>query len=477
MARILIVDDEEKICFAFEQFLKDKEHTPFVASNGADALKIVEKKKPHIVFLDIRLPGMSGLSVLDKIKKTCPESMVVIMTAYGTMDTAIQAMRKGAYEYVTKPIDLDKVNDLIKRMLRSKEVSPLFCADNHDQMIDPMIDPGSTTLIGRSRALEDIYKMIGLLTTNDVPVLIEGESGVGKELAAQAIHFKSERKKFPFVAINCGAMPETLLETELFGHEKGAFTGADTQKTGKFEYAGKGTIFLDEIGDLKFPLQIKLLRVLQEKELVRVGGLEPVPVRARVITATNKTLAQEVESGNFRSDLYYRLQLISLKIPPLRERKEDIPELVEYFIHKSNMELGKKIRGVEKSAMDKLLAYDWPGNVRELENVIKRATILTRGQTLGIHRLDSFKPEDTKSNGSYAEALVEKTVKKWFSRKGSSTFFGPGQIYRNIIASVEKTLIKEALESCENNQVKASELLGMNRTTLRNKMAEYGLKH
>jgi len=272
-------------------------------------------------------------------------------------------------------------------------------------------------------------------------------------------------------------MPETLLETELFGHEKGAFTGADTQKTGKFEYAGKGTIFLDEIGDLKFSLQIKLLRVLQEKELVRVGGLEPVPVRARVITATNKNLAQEVESGNFRSDLYYRLQLISLKIPPLRERKEDIPELVEYFIHKSNIDLGKKIRGVEKSAMDKLLAYNWPGNVRELENVIKRATILTRGQTLGIHRLDSFKPEDTKSNGSYAEALVEKTVKKWFSRKGSSTFFGPGQIYRNIIASVEKTLIKEALESCENNQVKASELLGMNRATLRKKMAEYGLKH
>jgi len=319
--------------------------------------------------------------------------------------------------------------------------------------------------------------MIGLLTTNDVPVLIEGESGVGKELAAQAIHFKSERKKFPFVAINCGAVPETLLETELFGHEKGAFTGADTQKTGKFEYAGKGTIFLDEIGDLKFSLQIKLLRVLQEKELVRVGGLEPVPVLARVITATNKNLAQEVESGNFRSDLYYRLQLISLKIPPLRERKEDIPELVEYFIHKSNIDLGKKIRGVEKSAMDKLIAYNWPGNVRELENVIKRATILTRGQTLGIHRLDSFKPEDTKSNGSYAEALVEKTVKKWFSRKGSSTFFGPGQIYRNIIASVEKTLIKEALESCENNQVKASELLGMNRATLRKKMAEYGLKH
>lgn len=481
MSRILIVDDEEKICFAFEQFLKDKGHTPFVASNGADALKIVEKENPHIVFLDIRLPGMSGLSVLDKIKKTYPESMVVIMTAYGTMNTAIQAMRKGAYEYVTKPIDLDKVNDLIRRILRSKEVSPLFCANNHDQVVDPMIDPminqDSTTLIGRSRALEDIYKMIGLLTTNDVPVLIEGESGVGKELAAQAIHFKSERKKFPFVAINCGAMPETLLETELFGHEKGAFTGADTQKTGKFEYAGKGTIFLDEIGDLKFPLQIKLLRVLQEKELVRVGGLEPVPVRARVITATNKTLAQEVESGNFRSDLYYRLQLISLKIPPLRERKEDIPELVEYFIHKSNMELGKKIKGVEKSAMDKLLAYNWPGNVRELENVIKRATILTRGEILGIHRLDSFKPEDTKSNSSHAEALVKRTVEKWFRQKGSSTFFGPGQIYRNIINAVEKTLIKEALEFCENNQVKASELLGINRATLRKKMAEYRLKH
>ncbi|MDY6844279.1 MAG: sigma-54 dependent transcriptional regulator [Thermodesulfobacteriota bacterium] len=469
MTRILVVDDEEKICFAFEQFLNDKGHHPLIASSAEDALRIVQEEKPHIVFLDIRLPGLSGLTALEEIQKKSPESLVVVMTAYGTMDTAIQAMRYGAYEYLTKPIDLDHVNKLITKMLRAREISPLSQAAHLEEMIDSEENP----LIGQSQAIQDIYKTIGLLTTNDVPVLIEGESGVGKELVARAIHFKSERKGFPFVAINCGAMPEHLLETELFGHEKGAFTGAETQKVGKFEYAAEGTIFLDEIGDLQFPLQIKLLRVLQEKHLVRVGGLKTIPVRARVITATNKNLADEVHQGKFRSDLYYRLQLITLNIPPLRERKEDIPLLVDYFIRKSNRELGKSIRGVETSAMKVLRAHEWPGNVRELENVIKRAAILTRGETLGIHRLDLFTEADRKHE-DLTEAMVERTAQKWF-REMSPSLKTHGQFYKTIMSTLEKTFIKEALVVCEHNQAKASRILGINRATLRKKMKEYDL--
>ena len=464
------MDDEDKICFAFEHFLKDKGHQPLIASNAEDALEIIETRNPQIVFLDIRLPGMSGINLMEELAEKKSRSTVVVMTAYGNMDTAIEAMKQGAYEYLTKPIDLDQVSEIIDRILQSREVEPLYRIDIPDELIDGE----EKTLIGQSQAIQDIYKMIGLLTTNDVPVLIEGESGVGKELVSQAIHFKSDRKKYPFVAINCGAMPETLLETELFGHEKGAFTGADTQKKGKFEYADMGTIFLDEIGDLQFPLQIKLLRVLQEKQAVRVGGLKPIPIKARVITATNKNLAEQVELGNFRSDLYYRLQLITLRIPPLRERKDDIPQLVEYFIRKSNRELGKNIQGIEKKALDALMDYNWPGNVRQLENVIKRAAILTRGETLGIHRLDFMKEKSQLNDGSHGEKSVEATARRWFRERDS--FGGQQCFYKDIMGTVERTFIIEALKVCDNNQVKASELLGMNRSTLRKKIQEYGLK-
>jgi DNA-binding NtrC family response regulator len=334
MANILVVDDEEKICFAFQQFLLARGDSPLIASTAEDALEIVRRQQPQIVFLDIRLPGMDGLTMLTEVQTAAPGTKVVIMTAHGTMDTAVEAMRKGAYDYLTKPIDLDATAEIIDRIVRSKVADGTVCMTDG---AGPAIESGANTLIGRSRAIQDIYKMIGLLTNNDVPVLIEGESGVGKELVAQAIHNKGDRCRHPFVALNCGAVPDTLLETELFGHEKGSFTGADDKKIGKFEYAGQGTIFLDEIGDLDFPLQIKLLRVLQEKKMERVGGLASIPVEARIIAATNKNLAREVEAGRFRSDLYYRLQLITLKIPPLRQRKEDIADLVSYFIKKANL--------------------------------------------------------------------------------------------------------------------------------------------
>jgi DNA-binding NtrC family response regulator len=374
---------------------------------------------------------------------------------------------------LTKPIDLDATTDILDRTLRSKVADDKVCMTG---AVEPSITNGSNTIIGRSRAIQDIYKMIGLLTNNDVPVLIEGESGVGKELVARAIHYKGDRCKRPFVAINCGAVPDSLLETELFGHEKGSFTGAADKKIGKFEFAGQGTIFLDEIGDLEFPLQIKLLRVLQEKNVERIGGLEPIAVQARMIAATNKNLAREVEAGRFRSDLYYRLQLITLKIPPLRARKEDIPDLVAYFIRKANLELDKNICGIESNAMEKLVTYHWPGNVRELENVIKRAAILTRGDMIGLHRIETLGASGQESPRFEVRETIERMVRQWFAHRNSCPFLSEGELFGNLITLVEKTLIEEALNACDNNQVGASKLLGMNRTTLRKKITAYEIK-
>ena len=471
MAKILVVDDEENICFAFEQFLKQKGHEALVSSNGPDALGAIERHKPRIVFLDVCLPGKDGLGILEEIKRGDTGCDVVMMTAYSSMDTTIKAIQMGAYDYLTKPIDLDEVENIIERILRQGKSS--FIPADESQYGPGDLD--CQEIIGHSPVMQGIFKMIGLLTTNDVTVLIEGESGVGKELVAQAIHHKSGRRDQPFVAVNCGAMPAALLESELFGHEKGAFTGAESRKIGKFEYAAGGTIFLDEIGDLEFSLQIKLLRVLQERQLVRVGGLEPISVRARIITATNKNLYDEVKAGNFRSDLYYRLQLITLRVPPLRERKEDVVALVNYFIQKSNRELGKSVKGIEDNALNKLVTYEWPGNVRELENVIKRATILTRNNTISLDNLEFTDAVQT-GNGDFAGDRIESRIREWFSRAAEvHDFESRDSLYDYLMNTVERTIIREALARNNGNQVKTALFLGMNRATLRKKIEEYKL--
>lgn len=471
MTNILVVDDEESICYAFSKCIEHLGHTPYSASNAVDALQIVRDIAPAIIFLDNRLPGESGISLLEKIRSRNKAVAVVIMTAFGTMDTAIDAVKKGAYEYLGKPVDLKQIEDIIEQILRPKDAASISMVNESSQFLDVDKD----TIIGSTDAISDIYKMIGLLITNDVPVLIEGESGVGKELVARAIHNRSHRKEAPFVAINCGAMPENLLESELFGHEKGSFTGADATKIGKFEYAKNGTVFLDEIGDLKFSLQIKLLRVLQEKTIVRVGGLTSIPVdSARIITATNKNLQEEMKAGRFRSDLYYRLQLITLKIPPLRERKDDIPELVSHFIRKANREINLEIKGIEKEGLGMLMDYRWPGNVRELENVIKRGAILSRIDTIGVHNIKFADSESIEGKSLIPDSLISDQVKYWFEKK-DEIFHKEGHLYSCIVSIVEKALISNALEACNNNQLKASELLGMNRTTLRNKLREFDL--
>ncbi|WP_020585321.1 sigma-54-dependent transcriptional regulator [Desulfobacter curvatus] len=469
MACILVVDDEESICYAFSECITQMGHMPVAASNVKDALKKIRERTPEIVFLDNRLPGESGLSLLKKIQSMENRPVVVIMTAYGTMDTAIDAVKYGAFEYLLKPVDLTRIEEIVHRILHMGDSEAVHLTG--ESISEP--DMAADMLIGSSNALSDIYKMIGLLTTNDVPVLIEGESGVGKELLARAIHNRSDRKGAPFVAVNCGAIPEHLIESELFGHEKEAYPGADQRKKGKFETARNGTLFLDDISRLNALMQIKLFQALQNKAIQRVGGAQDVSIESvRMITASDRRLLEEMKSGRFRSDLYYRLQLITLKIPPLRERRPDIPDLISHFIKKANLEMGLAVKGIEKNALDRLMEYDWPGNARELESVIKRGAILCRSETICAHHIEL---PDTAGNRAFENTesvSIDSQVTRWYEKR-NQMFPGERKLFARIVSSVEKALIAQALEECGQNQLKASELLGMNRTTLRNKIKEF----
>ncbi len=461
MSRILVVDDEEKVCWAFEQFLKEEGHSPMIASSGQEALEKVAAERPDLVIMDVRMPGrLNGLETLSEMKELDPEIYVIIMTAYGNMQTAIEAMQAGAYDYIIKPIDLDQVKVVIQKALEARERSRELALLRSEVMGKYQKD----NIVGKSPQMQDIYKLIGTLTTNDVTVLIEGETGVGKELVAKAIHYNSSRRDKPFVIVNCAALTETLLETELFGHEKGAFTGAISQKQGKFEIARDGTLFLDEIGDISANMQTKLLRVLDNREFERVGGARTLKMNARIIAATNKDIASVVNTGRFREDLYYRLKVVSIHIPPLRERKEDIPLLVRHFVDMCNQELNKQIRGVDAGAMDLLLPYAWPGNVRELENAVRRAAVLCRGDVILTEHLSSTVKRTPQEAGypSFDTALEELLRER--IRSGTSN------PYREITEYVDRFLVETALRQADQNQVKAAELLGISRTTLRKKM-------
>jgi len=468
MSRVLVVDDEEMIRFAFEQFLLDEGHIPLLAPDADRALEILRTSEPDIIFLDYRLPGRDGLDLLAEIRGIYPGAAVVFMTAFGVMDVAIQAMQLGAYEYLTKPLDLEGIRILITRILDARK----SVAGPEAEMETDRDFPGDR-IIGKGPAMQEIFKMIGLLTIQDVTVLITGESGVGKELVARAIHKNSPRKEAPFIAVNCGAMPETLIEAEMFGYEKGAFTGADSQKKGKFEAARGGTIFLDEIGELPPQLQVKLLRVLQERTFERIGGNVPIATDARVITATNRDLHHEVEMGRFRKDLYYRLHLIHVHLPPLRERKEDIPLLVDHFIRKANLDMGRKVKGLTEEAMKKLQSFSWPGNARELENMIKRAMVLSRDDILPEH-LFFFDQEAGISEAIHSRERLSRAARECM-QEGQTAGDDGSSLFDTIVGVVEKTLIQEALKGTQGNQAQAAARLGMNRTTLRKKMKDYRL--
>ncbi len=378
---VLVVDDDPKILFAFREVLRKNGYKSIVARNGADALQKIASERPSMVFMDITMPKLDGLEVLKQMKTQNLRVPVVIITGYGTMQTAIKAMQLGAFEYLTKPLDVGMIRDITRKALASTrhslqvtERSPLRSTDMTDRYM----------LIGNSAPMQEVYKLIGsiLTTSNHTSVLILGESGTGKELVARTIHIAGPNAQEPFVPINCTALPEPLLESELFGHEKGAFTGATERKLGKFEIAQKGTIFLDEIGNLLPNLQQKLLRVLQEREFERLGGNNSIRVEARFIVATNRDLELEMKNGNFREDLFFRLKVVTVSLPPLRERKEDIPHLANYFLLKYNSQIKKSITGFSDEAMALLQTYDYPGNVRELENLIERAVMFTKGDII-----------------------------------------------------------------------------------------------
>ncbi len=379
--KVLVVDDDEKILFAFQEVLKRDGYKTLVAKNGDEALEKLSSEHPAIVFMDITMPKLDGLEALKRIKEKNESTPVIIITGYGTMQTAVKAMQLGAYEYLTKPLDVEKIREITRRAFSSVQ-SP---AGSLPEVVHFKADVVNRyELVGSSEPMQEIYKLIGSISTtpNHTSVLIVGESGTGKELVARAIHTHSENAHEPFVAVNCTVLPEALLESELFGHEKGAFTGATDRKLGKFEVAGRGTIFLDEIGNLSLSLQQKLLRVLQEREFERLGGNTPIHVGARFIAATNRDIEREVRRGNFREDLFFRLNVAAIHLPLLRERREDIPLLANYFLAKYNSEIKRSVKGFSDDAMNLLQRYAYPGNVRELENLVERAVMLAKGEII-----------------------------------------------------------------------------------------------
>jgi nitrogen regulation protein NR(I) len=470
MATVLIADDERAICQAFSQLLRAEGHHPVVASTGKEALAAVERERPDALFLDVQMPGMSGLETLAVLRERHPELPVVVMTAYGTLDTAMEAVRLGAFDYIGKPVELDRVRQLLRRALhRPAGPGPDTGAPT------PAPPPPGGALVGQSAAMQEIFKLMGLLTGNDLTVLLTGESGVGKELVARGIHSRSPRRQQPFVAVNCAAIPESLAESELFGHERGAFTGAEGRRVGRFEAAGAGTLFLDEVTEMPLLLQGKLLRVLQERSFERVGSVAPVALGARVIAASNRDLEREVADGRFREDLYHRLKLVTLYIPPLRERRDDIALLAQHFLAQANAELGRRVAGIEPAALERLRAHRWPGNVRELEHAIKRAVLLARGETLSLHDLEPGLPAAQPAAGPPSAELEPLRVAARAALREAAAGpppAGESGLFHRLVASVERALIDEALRLSGGSQVAAARLLGLHRTTLRNKLEE-----
>ena len=465
MNTILVVDDEKAVRYSFKRMFED-EYSIIFAEDGGTAIRTFEacEDKIDVIFLDVRMPDMNGIEVLKKIKERTKNIPVVVMTAFGDSDTAIEAMKEGAFDYLTKPFDNDQLKDIIEKAFTSAKLQhDTLCCGEIGELPD-----GVETIVGKSQVILDVCKKIGQVAATDVSVLITGESGTGKEIVARAIYNNSSRKGKPFMAVNCAALPEGVVESELFGCEKGAFTGAEKRRIGRFEQCDGGTIFLDEIGDMSLSIQAKLLRVLQDGSFERVGSNETIRTDVRIIAASNKNLNDEVRYGRFREDLFHRLNVFFIYIRPLRERKEDIPVLSEYFLSKAAKEAGKQIKGFLPDAIKLLMSYGWPGNVRELENVIKRAVVVASGDVVGVNDISL-------TNEPYRKKLQElsEVINAIFDRVIVTE--GTSNLYYSIISSVEKSLIEKALRKTKGNQVQASALLGITRVTLRKKIQEYNI--
>lgn len=457
MARVLVIDDEEGVCELLRDVLESEGYEVLVAYTAAEGMEALNNFKPDTVLLDIKLPDDNGIKVMERIKDIGVSVPVILMTAFGTTEIAIQAMKEGAHDYLNKPLNLDELILSVQKAIRMKNLVSEV-ATLREKLEDDLNQ--SDNFIGESRIMQEISKTIGRISDSDITVLIQGESGTGKEVVAQSIHKNSKRTQGPYIKINCATIPENLMESELFGHEKGAFTGAVTQKLGKFELAHGGTIFLDEIGELTHRAQTKLLRVLQEREFERVGGISSIKVDIRILAATNKDLQKLVEEGKFREDLFYRLNVVNIKLPPLKERKEDITPLADYFINRFAQKHGKKITSISKEALKLMLTYSWPGNVRELKNTCEQAVVMARGAVilpddLGIYDggLQPFQNSDLELN-------LTLRLKRPL---------------RDILAEVEKQIIIKTLRDHNWNRQDSANTLGLNRRSLYAKMKEYDL--
>ena len=471
--RILVADDEESMRWVLSKALRKKGYSVDLAADGNQALRQVREQSYDLAIVDIKMPGMTGLEFLDKGREIRPDLLVVVMTAEASMKNAVEAMKRGAYDYITKPFDLEVIDAIIEKVSRARDVSNQVTLLKQELKERYQVEKN---IIGNSVAMREVYKTIGKVAGSDVTVLIQGESGTGKELIARAIHFNSTRLGKPFVAINCAAIPKDLLESELFGSERGAFTGSTERKTGKFEQANHGTIFLDEIGDMPLDLQAKILRVLQEQEITRIGGSQNLSVDVRVVAATNQELQERVRNREFREDLYYRLNVVPINLAPLRERSEDIPSLVEYFLERTCAELEIPSKQCTPEAIDLLCNYGWPGNVRELENTIKRAVILSGDPLLTVADFSGLTNRQETIHAVPQEQSLESLVEgKLRSSMNGIEKLDKGDIYDRVLEQVERPLIRYVLEKTRGNQVRAADILGINRNTLRKKVSELGI--
>jgi two-component system response regulator HydG len=438
--RILIVDDEPIVRDSLGKWFAEEGYDVGAAESAAEALRRMAEGRWDLALVDIKMPGVDGIELLNRLREVDPQLMIIIMTGYASVETAVAALKNGAYDYVTKPFDPDDIAHTVRNALAHRRA----VEENVRLKETVAAAVAHPDLVGNGAAMKRVFEAIETVAPTDATVLITGESGTGKELVARAVHGSSPRRFNPLVVIHCGALTESLLESELFGHEKGAFTGAQYRKKGNFEIAEGGTVFLDEIGDISLKTQTDLLRVLQEREITRVGGTQPIHVNFRAIAATNKNLQTLIEEGNFRPDLFYRLNVFRIDLPPLRDRREDIPLLVEHFVRKFSLSMNKRVERVAPRAMDLLQQYSWPGNVRELENAVERAMVVAQGE---------IRPADLTIRGEAEEQQEARSLEE-----------------------VERAHILRVLEECSGNQTHAAEILDIDRVTLHNRLKKYGWK-
>jgi nitrogen regulation protein NR(I) len=463
-SKILLIEDDPAIVVTLRRLLAEEGHQVEVENRGDTGLERARSNPFDAVITDMKLPGLNGLELVRELHSSCPRLPIILITAHGTTETAIEATKSGAYDYLLKPFEMPELIELVSQAVKSSRL-----------MSEPVELGGQgesrDALVGTSRVMQSIYKEIGRVASKPVNILIRGETGTGKELIARAIYQHSDRASAPFIAINCAAIPETLLESELFGHERGAFTGAETRRIGRFEQADRGTIFLDEIGDMTPGTQVKLLRVLQERCLQRLGGKETIPVDVRVIAATHRDLESALRQQQFREDLYYRLSVVVIALPPLRERKEDIPGLVRYFLGKYAAELGVQKPSIQPEATEFLRGQDWPGNVRELENIVRKVLLLAQGYTINLDHVQTALLRAAPSTDAACQSL----------RQYVDFLLGGAQrgelddAHTRLVQACERELFSRAIELAHGNQAKAARWVGVSRLTMREKLIQFGL--